>query len=138
MRQVAFSAFWPVMILDDDLLEPGRTRQIGLMTPDAMAPGGLDRQDVRIIAMLPAHAVATLAGKCFVRILRQVVQNVGVTFIARLLARKHGCACRNLRQRIAAIPAVLTKRWRSQEGARDQIGSNDGQSQQNQAQNLWR
>ena len=107
MRQMTFRAFWSVMIFDDDLLEPGRAGQIGFVTPDAMAAGGLDRQDVWIIAVLPAHAVAALAGKCLVRILRQLVQNVGVTFIARLFARKYGFPRRNLRQRISTIPAIL-------------------------------
>ena len=109
MRQVAFSAFWPVMIFDDDLLEPGRTRQIGFMAADAMAASGLDRQDIRIIGMLPAHAVATLAGKRLMFVRRQLVQDVGMTFIARLLARKNRRPRRNLRQRISAIPAVLSK-----------------------------
>src|ERR1039457_359260 len=105
MRHVTFSAFWPVMIFDDDLLEPGRTRQIGFVAADAMAAGGLDRQDVRIISMFPAHAVATLAGKRLMFVRRQLVQDVGVTFIARLLPRKYRRPRRNLRQRIAAIPA---------------------------------
>ena len=95
MRQVAIGAFWPVMIFDDDLLEPGWPGHIGFVASDAMAAGGLDGQDIRVIAMLPAHAVARLARKGLVRIRRQVVQNVGVTLITRLLARKHGIARRD-------------------------------------------
>ena len=109
MGHVAFGAFRPVMILDDDLLEPGRAGHIGFMTPDAITAGGLVRQDVRVVGMRPAHAVASLAGKHFVRIRRQLVQDVGVTFIAGLLARKYRRPRRNLRQRISAIPAVLAK-----------------------------
>ena len=97
MGHVAFSAFWPVMILDDDLLEPGRAGQIGFVTPDAVAAGGLDGQDVRIVGVLPAHAMAILTGKRLVRIRRHLVQDVGVTFIARLLARKYRWPRCNLR-----------------------------------------
>ena len=109
------------MIFDDDLFQPSRPGQIGLVTTDAMTAGGLDRQDVRIIAMVPAYAVASLAGKCLVRILRQLVQDVGVTFIARLLARKHGFPRRNLRQRISAIPAILAERRRDKKRARGKV-----------------
>ena len=137
MWQVTFSAFWPVVIFDEDLLEPGRAGQIGFVAPDAVAAGGLVGQDVRVIAMLPAHAMARLTGKGLVRIRRQVVQNVGVAFITRLLARKHGIARRNQIQRISAIPAVFAKGRRDKKRTRDQIGSNDGKSQQNQTQNLW-
>src|ERR1017187_10130853 len=98
------------MIFYDDLLEPGRAGQIGFVTPDAVAAGGLVRQDVRVVGMLPAHAVAGLTGKRLVRVRGHLVQDVGVTFIARLLACQYGCPRRNLRQRIAAIPAVLTTR----------------------------
>ena len=73
MRHVAIGAFWPVMILDDDLLEPGRAGHIGFVTPDAVAAGGLDRQNVRVVGMLPAHTVAILAGKRLVRVRRQQV-----------------------------------------------------------------
>ena len=109
MGHVTFRAFRPVMIFDDDLLEPGWTRQIGFMAADAMAASGLDRQDVRIIGVLPAHTVATLAGKRLMFVRRQLVQDVGMTFIARLLARKYRRPRCNLRQRITAIPAVLSK-----------------------------
>lgn len=81
--------------------------------------------------------MARLTGKGLVRIRRQVVQNVGVAFITRLLARKHGIARRNQIQRISAIPAVFAKGGRDQKRTRDQIGSNDGESQQNQTQDLW-
>ena len=92
MGHVAFGAFGPVMIFDDDLFEPSRTSQVDLMATDAMAAGGLDRQDVRIVGVIPAHAVAALAGEGLVRILGQLVQDLGVTFIARLFAGKHGGA----------------------------------------------
>ena len=109
MRHVAFCAIWPVMILDDDLLEPSRAGQIGLVTTDAVAACGFVRPDVRIVGVLPAHAVAILAGKRFVRVRRQLVQDVGMAFIARLLSRKHWRPRRNLRQGIATIPAIFTK-----------------------------
>jgi len=137
MRQVTFSAFGPVMIFDDDLLEPGRPGQIGFVAPDAVAAGGLVGQDIRVITMLLAHAMAALTGKGLVRIRCQVVQNVGVTFITRLLARKHGIARRNQIQRVSAIPAVFAEGRRDQKRTRDQIRSNDGERQQNQTQNLW-
>lgn len=127
---MTFRAFWSVMIFYDDLLEPGRTGQIGFVTTNAMTAGGLYRQDVRIIAVLPAHAVAAFAGKCLVRILRELVQNVGVTFIARLLARKNRFTRRNLRQRISAIPAILAEGRRDQKRACGKVGTNDGESQQ--------
>src|SRR5208282_6257150 len=92
MGQVAIGAFRAVMILDDDLLEPGWTGQIGFVTPDAMAAGGFDGQDVRVVGVLPTHAVAVLARKRFVRIRREVVQDVGVTLITGFLARKQGLA----------------------------------------------
>ena len=114
MRRVTISAIWPVMIFDDDLLEPGRAGQIRFMASNTMAAGGLDGQDVRVITMLPADAVASLTGKGLVCIRRQIVQDVGVTFITRLLARKYGWPRRNLRQRVAAIPAVFAKSRRDQ------------------------
>ena len=137
MGHVTFSAIWPVMILDDNLLEPGRAGHVGFVTTDAVAAGCFDWQDVRVVGMLPAHAVAILAGKRLVRIRRHLVQDVGMTFIARLLASKYGWPRRNLRQRIAAIPSVLAKGRRCQKRSRNQIRPHDGQRQQDQTQNLW-
>jgi len=87
MRRMAVSALRAVMVLDDDLFEPRRAGRIGFVTPDAIAAGYLVRRNVRIIDMLPAYAVAGLAGKRLVRIRSKLVQDVGVTFFARLLAR---------------------------------------------------
>src|ERR1035437_10846424 len=109
MRHMALGALSAVMILDDDLFEPRRAGLIGFVAPDAMAAGGLVRRDVWVVAMLPAHAVAGLAGKRLVRIRRPLVQDVGVTFITRLLARQYGWPRRNKLHSLSAIPAVLTK-----------------------------
>ncbi len=137
MRQVAFNALPTIMVLDDDLLEPRRAGRIGFVASEAIVAGCLIRRDFRVIGMLTAHTVAGLAGKRLVRIRSQLVQDVGVTFIARLLARKYGCPRRNLPQRITAVPTIFSERLRGQKSACHQIRADDEQRQQNQSQNLW-
>ena len=87
MRRMAAGALCAVMILDDDLFEPRRAGRIGFVAPDAIAAGCLVGRNVRIDDMFPAYAVAGLAGKRLMRIRGKLVQDVGVTFFARLLAR---------------------------------------------------
>ena len=96
MRQVAFNALSAIMVLDDDLLEPRRAGRIGFVAPETIVAGCVDRRDVRVIGVLPTHAMAGLAGKRLVRIRSKLVQDVRVTFIARLLACKYGYPRRNL------------------------------------------
>jgi len=76
------------MVLDDDLLEPRRARWIGFVASQAIVAGCLIRRDFRVFDMLTAYAMAGLAGKRLVRVRRQFAHDIGVTFIARLLARK--------------------------------------------------
>jgi hypothetical protein len=75
------------MIFDDDLFEPLGPGWIGFVAADAMAAGKLDGQDIGIVRVLAAHTVAGFAGERLVFKFGEFLQLVGMTFIARLLAR---------------------------------------------------
>ena len=76
MRQVTLAAIFTVMILYDDLLEPLGTRKVSLVATNTKANRRLDRQNIGIIRVIPAHAMTPLTGERLVRVLRQCFENV--------------------------------------------------------------
>ncbi len=97
------------MVFDDNLLEPLGPGWIGLVAADAMAAGKLDGQDVGIFRVLAAHTVAGFAGERLVFKFGEFLQLVGMTFIARLLARVNRRARTQFHQRLATIPAKFSE-----------------------------
>ena len=70
MRLVTFGAILAEVVFYDDLLEPFRPRNVGLVASDTMAARRLVRLDIGIVCMIPAYAMATLTGLGPVRIRR--------------------------------------------------------------------
>jgi hypothetical protein len=109
MGHVTFGAFAAVMVPDDDLFEPLGPGGIGFVATDAMAAGQLDGQDIGIFRVFAAYAVAGFAGERLVFKPGEFLQFVGMTFIARLLARVNRRARTQFHQRFTPIPAKFSE-----------------------------
>ena len=107
MGQVTFDALPGVVVLDDDLLEPFGPGRIGLVAADAMTASKFGRQDVRVFSVFTAYTMTGFAGQCLMFELGELLQLVGMTFVARLLARINQWARTQLHQRFTTIPAKV-------------------------------
>ena len=137
MRQVTVGAFFPVVILHDNLLEPFGTRRIGFMAAQTETVRHLRRHDVVIERVLTIRTVTGFARQGLMLGMRQLLRYVGMTFRARLLTRENRCMRGDFPQRRPTIPPIFPEGLGHEQRTRDQIGSHNAQGQQHQPKNLW-
>lgn len=107
------------------------------MAPNAGAEVLLRDFDVRIVGMRLAWPMTGFTRKTLMLVLEQFVHFIGVALFACFLSGKNRLTRLQFSDRLAAIPAILPERWRSEKISRDRIACYDAHCQQQQPQHLW-
>src|ERR1044071_193511 len=139
MRRMALAAALAgIMFFDFDLLETLRPGGTELVAPQTQGVGQLGQLDIRVVRVRPGDPVTGFAGDGFVFELGDLLQLVGMTFVARFFPGENGLARGQFLERIAAVPAVGAEGGGGEKITRDHVGHHDPGREQGQSDDLGR